>query len=84
MEIWEKILGDIYVIGISGRMDTINSKDIEAKLDSLINHDRAKIIIDLAEVDYISSVGLRSTAGSSQEAKRETRNYKTRFFTALC
>jgi anti-sigma B factor antagonist len=28
-------------------------------LDSLINHERAKIIINLAEVDYISSVGLR-------------------------
>ena len=42
MEIWEKTLGDIYVIGISGRMDSINSKDIEARLNSLMNHERCQ------------------------------------------
>ena len=33
MEIGEKIVDDIYIISISGRMDTVTSKDVEARLD---------------------------------------------------
>lgn len=71
MEIWERTLGDIYVVGISGRIDSINSKDIEARLDSLINNERAKIIINLAEVDYISSVGLRILLAALKKQKEK-------------
>ena len=59
MEIGEQIVGDIYIISISGRMDTMNSKDVEAKLDGAIDEKREKIIINLRELVYISSVGLR-------------------------
>jgi anti-sigma B factor antagonist len=59
MQIREEALGDTYIISIQGRMDTITSKDVELKLDTAINEKRAKIIINLEGVDYISSVGLR-------------------------
>ncbi|MGV8174974.1 MAG: STAS domain-containing protein [Methanothrix sp.] len=59
MQIWTKSRDDIYIIEISGRMDTISSKEVEEKLEDAIDHNNAKIIIDLAGVDYISSVGLR-------------------------
>jgi anti-sigma B factor antagonist len=60
MEIEERIEGDIFIISISGRMDTVTSKDVEAKLGCLIDENRTKIILELANVDYISSVGLRT------------------------
>ena len=59
MEIAEKIIGDICIISISGRIDTVTSKDVEAKLDGAIVERKEKIIINLAKMDYISSVGLR-------------------------
>jgi len=59
MDIRIKTIEDIYVIEISGRMDTINSRNIEPKLDGFLEEFKPKVVIDLSEVDYISSVGLR-------------------------
>jgi anti-sigma B factor antagonist len=70
MEIGEKFIGDIYIISLSGRMDTVSSKDVEARLDSAIEEKRPKMIIDLAEVDYISSVGLRVLLASLKKQKQ--------------
>ena len=59
MDIRIKTIEDIYVIEISGRMDTFNSRNIEPKLDGILEEFKPKVVIDLSEVDYISSVGLR-------------------------
>jgi len=59
MNLSERTVKDIYIISISGRMDTANAKDIEAKLNEVIDKNSSKIIINLAAVDYISSSGLR-------------------------
>ena len=59
MEIAEKIIEYVCIVSISGRIDTITSKDLEAKLNEAIEKRNEKIIINLAKVDYISSVGLR-------------------------
>jgi anti-sigma B factor antagonist len=59
MQLSTRIKKDIYIIEISGRMDTLSSKEVEVKLEDVIEHNNSKIIIDLAAVDYISSVGLR-------------------------
>jgi anti-sigma B factor antagonist len=76
MEIWEKSLGDVCIVGISGRMDSLNSKDIEAKMNLLIENDTAKIIIDLADVDYISSVGLRVLLAALKKQKQKQGSIK--------
>lgn len=44
MEIAEKIVGDICIISISGRIDTVTSKDVETKLDEAIEERKEKII----------------------------------------
>ncbi len=70
MEIAEKTIGDICIISVSGRIDTITSKDVEAKLDGAIEVKNKKIIIDLARVDYISSVGLRVLLSALKKQKQ--------------
>ena len=59
MDISGTTIEDTYVIVISGRMDTINSRNIESKLDAMIEEFKPKVVIDLSAVDYVSSVGLR-------------------------
>lgn len=76
MQIMEKSKGDIYIIEISGRMDTISSEEVEAKLDSLIENNEAKVIIDLAAVDYISSVGLRVLLAALKRQKERQGSIK--------
>ena len=69
MQIFTKARDDVYIIEILGRMDSISSKEIEAKLNDVIEHNKSKIIIDLAAVDYISSVGLRVLLATLKKQK---------------
>jgi anti-sigma B factor antagonist len=69
MQISTKSRDDIYIIEISGRMDSISSKEIETKLDDAIEHNKRMILIDLGAVDYISSVGLRVLLAALKKQK---------------
>jgi anti-sigma B factor antagonist len=76
MQISAKSKDDVYIIEISGRMDSISSKEIEAKLKDVIEYNRNKIIIDLAAVDYISSVGLRVLLAALKKQKERDGSIK--------
>ncbi|MGN1318623.1 MAG: STAS domain-containing protein [Lachnospirales bacterium] len=59
MEI-EKILNnDELILKLTGMLDTSTSPDFEALLDSTISDDIKLLILDLSNLQYISSAGLR-------------------------
>jgi anti-sigma B factor antagonist len=70
MEIEERTIADVCIISISGRIDTITSKDLEAKLKEANEKRKEKMIINLAKVDYISSVGLRVLLAALKRQKQ--------------
>ncbi len=47
----------IAVIKVGGYIDTTTSSELERALGSLLKKDQYRIIVDLADVDYISSAG---------------------------
>ena len=49
--------GDIAIIRVGGYIDTTTSSEVERALDSLLKAGVFRIIIDLKNVDYISSAG---------------------------
>lgn len=49
--------GQISIIKVGGYIDTTTSSEVERALNSLLKQGRYKIIIDLGNVDYISSAG---------------------------
>lgn len=49
--------GDIKVVSCQGYIDTTTSSLLENKMAELIQAKKFKIIMDLGEVDYISSAG---------------------------
>src|SRR5262245_54849057 len=59
MEITEKKTGDVVVLGLSGRLDATTAKTFESKMLGQIESGDRRFIIDLAQLDYISSAGLR-------------------------
>ena len=59
MEIDQKIINNVPIIMVAGRIDAATSKDLESTLNDLIEKNNTTIVIDLAGVEYISSVGLR-------------------------
>jgi anti-sigma B factor antagonist len=48
---------NISIIKVGGYIDTTTSAELEHSLDQLLNDQKNKIIIDLKDVDYISSAG---------------------------
>ena len=48
----------VYTIAVSGRIDTLTAPSLEEKVREIEN-DADKLIIDMREVEYISSAGLR-------------------------
>ena len=58
--------GAEYTFKLEGRLDTITSPDLEARINEVVG-DAKKLILDLADLGYISSAGLRVLLGAAQE-----------------
>ena len=59
MEITEERRGDNLILRIIGKLDSSTSKDLEEKILSIIASSQGKLVIDLSQLDYVSSAGLR-------------------------
>ena len=71
MSIWDEPLnGDSWLVGISGRLDQSQTDLLQTLLQSLINDGHYQLIIDLTEVSYINSGGLRCLVTGWREANK--------------
>lgn len=59
MEITECKTADIVTLCVSGKLDTTTAKTFEDKILGPIESGDRRFIVDLAQLDYISSAGLR-------------------------
>jgi anti-sigma B factor antagonist len=59
MELIEKKTEKCMIIGIKGRLDTINYSILEKRLTELLDQNIDRILINCAQMDYVSSSGLR-------------------------
>ena len=50
---------DAYVVAPSGQIDGNTHSVLENELDTILAHNPSLIALDLAEVDYLSSAGIR-------------------------
>ena len=57
MKIDKKLDGDTLVLTLDGRLDTLTAPDLEAEIGDLSGV--AELIIDMKNLEYISSAGLR-------------------------
>lgn len=59
MDITQDRINSILILEISGRLDVTTWKTFEEKLLAPIDAGEKQIVVDLSQVDYISSVGLQ-------------------------
>ncbi|MCX6282936.1 MAG: STAS domain-containing protein [Bacteroidetes bacterium] len=59
MELIEKKNEKCMIIGINGRLDTINYSILEKRLMELLDQNVSKILVNCGKMDYVSSSGLR-------------------------
>jgi anti-anti-sigma factor len=59
MQISEEKIGDVWTVGLQGRLDAATSKNVEEFLLKRIDSGERFLALDLSQLVYISSVGLR-------------------------
>jgi anti-sigma B factor antagonist len=68
--ITEKRVDTVDVVSIRGRLDASSSQDAEKRINALLDGGSMKILINLAELDYISSSGLRVMLAALKRLKK--------------
>jgi len=59
------------VIAVSGRIDSSSVREFDAALKGVLDSSRHNIVLDLAQVDYMSSAGLRAMVAALRECKKK-------------
>jgi len=62
MDITERDQNGVTVFELDGRVDTQGAMDMDMALQAAVSGGRNKMVLDMAQVSYISSAGLRTLA----------------------
>jgi anti-sigma B factor antagonist len=62
MKVTERAEGDANVFILEGRVDTQGAVDLDLALQAAVSAGKHKMVLDMSEVKYISSAGLRTLA----------------------
>jgi anti-anti-sigma factor len=71
MEIGEKRRGDTVIISPIGRIDNDTSPAFQDRLLHSLDVAGAKVVVDLAGVEYVSSAGLRALMMAAKRSKAQ-------------
>ena len=56
-------------INLSGRMDIIGTQQIDLKFTMLVSTRKAQILVDLSNVTFIASIGIRTLVSNAKAQK---------------
>jgi anti-sigma B factor antagonist len=70
MEISTNEIKRVTVVAVNGRVDSATAPDLENALKHLVDADKSQIVLDLTDVDYMSSAGLRAMVSTLKSVKR--------------
>jgi anti-sigma B factor antagonist len=72
MSIWQEQLPQgKWLIGVQGRLDQSQTPELETQLNTLLDNNQYHLVIDLTEVNYVNSGGLRCLVGVWRKAKQQ-------------
>ncbi len=70
MNVETRELKHVSVVKVSGRVDSSTAPDLEKQLQTLIDSDRIRMVLDLQDTDYMSSAGLRVLVAMHKATKK--------------
>lgn len=71
MEILHRQLPRVDVLTITGRLQASEAKQLKDRIDELFSQKRYRILLDLGQLDYISSGALRVLVQARKTAKEQ-------------
>lgn len=63
------LTGDVAVVTVSGRVDSVTASKLDAELAKIV-HGNKKMVIELKDVVYLSSAGVRAIVRTLQTAQK--------------
>ena len=66
LDITTETIGHVLVVFFRGRLDTLTAGEAERLLTTLIDADEHRLVLDLAELVYVSSAGLRALLSAAK------------------
>ena len=72
MEILLEKTNDTDIISVKGRLDVTTTAELDKTFSALFESGGAKILVDCAELDYISSAGLRTLLAAAKNSKKQS------------
>src|SRR5574337_999325 len=70
MELSIHKVGKVSVVKVKGQVDSNTAPDLETALKRLVEGDKNHIVLDLKEVDFLSSLGLRAIVTALKSVRR--------------
>ncbi len=71
---WESFDGAI-VATVDGRVDGANAHEFQEALEAVINASDSAVILDFAQLSYISSAGLRVVLLAAKELRKQDKQF---------
>src|SRR5215470_10899047 len=72
MEITHKRFNRVDLLAIKGRLDAASAPQLKQQIDALFDQGRYRLVLDLADLEYVASPGLRVLI----EARKNARSRK--------
>lgn len=76
MEITERTEGPLTVLTLNGKLDTVSSPKVQGTLTKALEESGKGVVVDLAEVAYVSSAGLRVMLIGGKTAKANGKAFR--------
>jgi len=73
MEITVKELNQIELIAIKGRVDSVEASRFAQALESANHRGKYKLVVDMSQLEYMSSAGFRALGDAQRNSKRHNR-----------
>jgi anti-anti-sigma factor len=74
MEIQTRKEKNAVIVSVKGRMDAVTAPEFEKNLSDLISKGETTFLLNLANLEYISSAGLRSILATYKKLKEKQGN----------
>jgi len=71
MEVSTRKENNVMIVFVKGRMDAVSSPEFEKELLHLMDQGERRFIVDLRDLEYISSAGLRIILVAAKRLKQE-------------
>lgn len=70
MEITTREIRQVELITVSGRVDSVEAAHLANALESALRRGKYKIVVDIGQVEYMSSAGFRALADAQRNSQR--------------